>query len=109
MDALTVWCGLVQVKQSQMIADLKEVMPSDPGRVDRLVKVTKDPYVSLSPLSLGALALTKRSWLPRYEAMSRAHAIAVLTEWDEFKGLLHQRKMAEKKDQQEKNSISKEK
>lgn len=51
-----------KVKEEQMFKDLKEVCP-DGAKVDRLVKRVTDPY----------------------EAMEGAHAVVVLTEWDEFR------------------------
>ena len=45
-------------------AKFKEVLPHNAAAVDRLVTVTADPY----------------------EAMRGAHAVALLTEWDEFTG-----------------------
>jgi len=51
-----------KVKEEQMFMDIKAVTNND-AKVDRLVKRTADPY----------------------EAMMGAHAIVVLTEWDEFK------------------------
>lgn len=52
-----------KVKHDQIRRDLLEVSAADPGRVARLVTFHSDPYV----------------------AMQGAHAVAVLTEWDEFK------------------------
>lgn len=51
-----------KVKHEQIVRDLKSVSASDPGRVERLVTIEKDAYA----------------------AMNGAHAIVVLTEWDEF-------------------------
>eukprot|EP00043_Microstomoeca_roanoka_P026880 m.12793 g.12793 ORF g.12793 m.12793 type:complete len:465 (-) comp7043_c0_seq1:315-1709(-) len=51
-----------KVKRDQIVLDLKTVSREDPGRVDRLVTIEQDPYA----------------------AMAGAHAIVVLTEWDEF-------------------------
>lgn len=51
-----------KVKTEQVVMDLKAVSREDPGRVDRLVTCVSDPYA----------------------AMHEAHAVAVLTEWDEF-------------------------
>jgi UDPglucose 6-dehydrogenase len=52
-----------QVRKAQVVADL-EYVGVDPETVAKLVTVVEDPY----------------------EAALKAHAIAVLTEWDEFKG-----------------------
>merc|ERR1719498_321210 len=52
-----------KVKAEQIDPDLKSVSQGQEDRVDRLVTVHSDPY----------------------EAMDGAHAVAVLTEWDEFK------------------------
>jgi UDPglucose 6-dehydrogenase len=52
-----------QVRKAQVVADL-EYVGVDPETVAKLVTVVEDPY----------------------EAARKAHAIAVLTEWDEFKG-----------------------
>ncbi|EGD72368.1 UDP-glucose 6-dehydrogenase [Salpingoeca rosetta] len=51
-----------KVKHAQIVHDLKSVSRDDPARVERLVSIETDPYA----------------------AMSGAHAIVVLTEWDEF-------------------------
>lgn len=51
-----------KVKQAQIVEDLKSVI-DDEQRVDKLVKIVTDPY----------------------EAMDSAHAVVLLTEWDEFK------------------------
>jgi UDPglucose 6-dehydrogenase len=53
-----------QVKREQIIQDLKEVLPHNPGAVDKLVTIVNEPYT----------------------AMCNAHAVALLTEWDEFIG-----------------------
>lgn len=52
-----------KVKPEQIDMDLKEVSEGNEKRVDKLVTVHSDPY----------------------EAMDSAHAIVILTEWDEFK------------------------
>jgi UDPglucose 6-dehydrogenase len=52
-----------QVRKAQVVADL-EYVGVDPETIAKLVTVVEDPY----------------------EAAEKAHAIAVLTEWDEFKG-----------------------
>lgn len=52
-----------QVRKAQVVADL-EYVGVDPETVAKLVTVVEDPY----------------------DAARKAHAIAVLTEWDEFKG-----------------------
>jgi UDPglucose 6-dehydrogenase len=52
-----------KVKHDQMTHDLKTVSASNPGRVDKLVTLHTDPYA----------------------AMDGAHAVVILTEWDEFK------------------------
>eukprot|EP00056_Hartaetosiga_gracilis_P014218 m.240028 g.240028 ORF g.240028 m.240028 type:complete len:467 (-) comp14378_c0_seq1:196-1596(-) len=52
-----------KVKHEQIIHDLKTVSSSNPERVEKLVTLHTDAY----------------------EAMNEAHAIVVLTEWDEFK------------------------
>jgi UDPglucose 6-dehydrogenase len=52
-----------KVKKAQMIKDLKAVSRDDPDRVDRLVTFCDEPYT----------------------AMDGAHAVAVLTEWQEFR------------------------
>lgn len=58
-----------KVQKEQVFEDLHAVLPEDRARVDRLVSVVKDPY----------------------EATKGAHAVVVLTEWDEFKELDFQR------------------
>lgn len=58
-----------KVKEDQIRQDLIEVSNQDPSRVGRLVTCTSDPYA----------------------AAKDAHAIVVLTEWDEFKSLDYER------------------
>jgi len=58
-----------KVKKEQIYDDLYYVMPDAKDRVDKLITVVTDPY----------------------EATNGAHALAVLTEWDEFKSLDYQR------------------
>ena len=53
-----------KVKAEQIFEDLHSMFPEDKERVDRLVSISKDPY----------------------DAAAGAHAVVVLTEWDEFKG-----------------------
>lgn len=52
-----------KVTEDQIIKDLESLGTRSPEDIRRLVKVVQDPY----------------------EAMNNSHAIAVLTEWDEFK------------------------
>jgi len=52
-----------KVKREQIIKDLKAVSRDDPSRVDKLVTIVDDPY----------------------EAMNGCHAVAVLTEWSQFR------------------------
>eukprot|EP00055_Hartaetosiga_balthica_P007845 m.27717 g.27717 ORF g.27717 m.27717 type:complete len:467 (+) comp5974_c0_seq1:43-1443(+) len=52
-----------KVKHGQILRDLKSVSAANPDRVEKLVTLHTDPY----------------------EAMDSAHAIVILTEWDEFK------------------------
>jgi UDPglucose 6-dehydrogenase len=52
-----------KVSKTQIIADLEYLGTLDKAEIEKRVSVVKDPY----------------------EAMQNAHAIAILTEWDEFK------------------------
>lgn len=58
-----------KVKEEQIFEDLHYAMPAAKDRVDKLTKVVKDPYT----------------------AAEGAHAVVILTEWDEFKDLDYQR------------------
>ena len=57
-----------KVAEHEIIGDLKTVSHEDPNRVDKLVKVFKDPL----------------------SALKGVHAVVVLTEWDEFKDVDYQ-------------------
>lgn len=60
---LSEWCCL-QVERHQIEHDLTNAaVTNDPERVKKLINIFDDPY----------------------EAVKDAHAIVVLTEWDEFK------------------------
>lgn len=52
-----------KVKKAQIIADLEYLGTLDPVAIQKRITVVNDPY----------------------EAMQEAHAVAILTEWDEFK------------------------
>ena len=54
-----------KVKEDQVFEDLHYAMPEAKERVDKLAKVVADPYT----------------------AAKDAHAVVILTEWDEFKEL----------------------
>eukprot|EP00048_Salpingoeca_helianthica_P014090 m.215329 g.215329 ORF g.215329 m.215329 type:complete len:465 (+) comp15589_c6_seq1:328-1722(+) len=58
-----------KVKEDQVFEDLHYVMPEAKDRVDKLTKVVADPYA----------------------AAEGAHAVVILTEWDEFKAIDYQR------------------